>query len=141
VDQQFTQTLYLRVVSPIGGTGCSYAEYRSTNAAADGLAENSVYLTLTIEDFLPGNIGRCRVFGRFSYSAKAIRYDGSNTSTTQGYGTPFGWNGILGDNNFWDGLEGMVVPCGTSTLIGPCWTPNVPTDESTITITSANYLP
>jgi hypothetical protein len=141
VDKQFTQTLYLRTVSSIEGTGCNFAQYRSTNPAADGLAENSVYLTLTIENFLSGNIGRCKVFGRFAYSVDAIRYDGSTVRSTQVYGTSFGWSGVLGDSNLWDQLEGMIVPCGTSTLIGSCWTPNVPTDESTITISSANYLP
>jgi hypothetical protein len=123
------------------GTGCGVAEYRSTNAAGGGLAQNSVYLYLTIEDFLAGNVGRCKVWGKFLYLAKALRYDGSTTATEQSYGTPFGWSGVLGDDNLWDGLEGVVVPCGNSTLIGSCWTPNVPTDESTITITSVNYLP
>jgi hypothetical protein len=141
VDKQFTQTLYLRAVSSISGSVCSQVQYRSINPAADGLAENSVNLTLAIEDFLPGNIGRCRVSGGFIYLGTAIRYDGSTTSATQGYGQPFGWNGLLGDDNFWDTLVGMVVPCGISLPIGSCWSPNVPTDESTITITSANYLP
>jgi hypothetical protein len=141
VDKQFTQTLYLIRRSTMEGTGCGVAEYRSTNAAGGGLAQNSVYLYLTIEDFLAGNIGRCKVWGKFLYLVKAIRYDGSTTATEQSYGTPFGWSGVLGDDNLWDGLEGLVVPCGSSTLIGSCWTPNVPSDESTITISSANYLP
>jgi hypothetical protein len=140
-DARLSLTLYLIRISTMPGTGCNTAEYRSTNAASGGFAENSVYLYLTIEDFLAGSIGRCKVSGRFIYEVNALRYDGSDTRAYQSYGTPFGWNGILGDDNLWDGLDGMVVPCGYSGLIGPCWTPNVPTDESTITITSANYLP
>jgi hypothetical protein len=141
VDRQFSHTLHLRQVNPIPKSGCSSAEYRSTNPAADGFGENGAYLYLTIEDFLPGNIGRCRVWGSFFYTTYQIAYDGSLNENSSLYGTPFGWNGVLGDDNLWDGLDGMVVPCGTSALIGSCWTPNVPNDESTITITSANYLP
>jgi hypothetical protein len=131
----------LRFVSPIENSTCSYAEYRSTNPAADGLAENSVYLYLTIENFLPGELGRCRVWGRFLYVTYQIAYDGSIRDNATFYGTPFGWNGLLGDDNFWDTLTGMVVPCGDPLPISSCFSPVVPTDESTITITSASYLP
>jgi len=141
VDETFTETVYLQQTDTGCGT-CRTATYRSPSPVTNR-SGNEVYVYLETETFLPGQFGRCRVWGRFAWQvANKFNFFGNIVSgSTSVYGTPFGWNGLLGDDNFWDDLNGKVIPCGFAGLIGDCYFPNPQTDESTITITSANFLP